>query len=124
MEPPPSAASASAGKSLSEPWSERPGVIGPWPIIGLVGESSVDGIDVGLFDFEPLNRSEADPRALAGSIKYKTIANKTFPFTPEERQYVLGLRAMRLEDGNEYAEGNYQFGEGCAPPATRPSKPS
>ena len=47
MEPPPSAASASAGRSLSEPWSERPGVIGPWLIIGLVGESSVDGIDVG-----------------------------------------------------------------------------
>ena len=24
---------------------------------------------------------------------------------------MLGLRAMRLEDGNEYAEGNYKFGE-------------
>ena len=47
LEPPPSAASARAGRSLSEPWSERPGVIGPWLIIGLVGESSVDGIDVG-----------------------------------------------------------------------------
>lgn len=51
---------------------------------------------------------------LSGSIKYETIANKTYPFTPEERKYVLGLRAMRLENGNEYAEGNYKFGEWCA----------
>merc|ERR1712205_232083 len=42
---------------------------------------------------------------------YTTLANKTFSFTPEIRQYVLGLRAMRLENGNEYAEGNYKFGE-------------
>ena len=58
--------------------------------------------------------SQTDPRALAKSLKYTTVANKTFPFTPEERQYVLGLRAMRLENGNEYAEGNYKFGDWCA----------
>ena len=80
-------------------------------VVGIQSGNAVDGIDVGLFDFEPLNRSETDSRALAGSIKYTTIANKTYPFTPEERQWVLGLRAMRLENGNEYAEGNYKFGE-------------
>ncbi len=83
-------------------------------VVGVQSGNAVDGIDVGIFDFEPLVRDPSDPRRLAGSIKYTTIANKTFPFTPEERQYVLGLRAMRLENGNEYAEGNYKFGEWCA----------
>jgi hypothetical protein len=27
---------------------------------------------------------------------------------------VLGWRAMRLENGNDYAEGNYLMGEWCA----------
>lgn len=80
-------------------------------VVGVQSGNAVDGIDVGIFDFEPLVRSQTDPRALAKSLKYTTIANKTFPFTPEERQYVLGLRAMRLENGNEYAEGNYKFGD-------------
>lgn len=80
-------------------------------VIGLQSGNAVDGIDVGIFDFEPPHRSALDPRALAGSIRYRTIANKTFSFTPEERQWVLKLRAMRLENGNGYAEGNYQFGE-------------
>jgi len=79
--------------------------------MGIQSGNAVDGIDVGIFDFEPLNRSSKDPRMLAGSLTYTTLANKTFPFTPEMRQYVLGLRAMRLENGNEYAEGNYKFGE-------------
>jgi len=74
---------------------------------------------LGIFEFEPLNRSTSDPRMLSGSIKYTTIANKTFPFTAEERQWVLGLRAMRLTDGNEYAIGNYRFGEWFADRALR-----
>lgn len=83
-------------------------------VIGIQSGNAVDGIDVGIFDFEPLNRSAKDPRMLNGSIQYKTVANKTFPFTAEERNWVLGLRAMRLTDGNEYAVGNYRFGEWCA----------
>jgi threonine synthase len=79
-------------------------------IVGIQSGNAVDGIDVGIFDFEPLVRSKSDQRALAGSLRYKVVANKTFPFTPEERQYVLGLRAMRLEDGNGYAKGNYKMG--------------
>ena len=45
---------------------------------------------------------------------YKTIANKTFSFTKEQREYVLSLRGLKLEDGNEYARGNYKMGEWCA----------
>eukprot|EP00519_Triparma_laevis_P013394 CAMPEP_0182490054 /NCGR_PEP_ID=MMETSP1321-20130603/34_1 /TAXON_ID=91990 /ORGANISM="Bolidomonas sp., Strain RCC1657" /LENGTH=1079 /DNA_ID=CAMNT_0024692183 /DNA_START=288 /DNA_END=3527 /DNA_ORIENTATION=+ len=83
-------------------------------VVGVQSGNAVDGIDVGIFDFDPLVRNPSDPRALAQSLNYTTVANKTFPFTPEERNYVLGLRAMRLEDGNEYAEGNYKFGDWCA----------
>jgi anhydro-N-acetylmuramic acid kinase len=83
-------------------------------VVGVQSGNAVDGIDVGIFDFEPAVRSAKDPRALAKSVEYSVIANKTFSFTPEERQYVLGLRAMRLEDGNEYAEGNYKFGDWIA----------
>jgi anhydro-N-acetylmuramic acid kinase len=83
-------------------------------VMGIQSGNAVDGIDVGIFDFEPLNRSAKDPRMLQGSIQYKTVANKTFSFSAEERNYVLGLRAMRLENGNEYAEGNYKFGYWCA----------
>jgi 1,6-anhydro-N-acetylmuramate kinase len=83
-------------------------------VMGIQSGNAVDGIDVGIFDFEPPTRSSTDPRALAGSLSYTTVANKTYSFTPEMRQYVLGLRAMRLEDGNEYAEGNYKMGEWCA----------
>ena len=70
-------------------------------VMGIQSGNAVDGIDVGIFDFEPPVRSGSDPRALAGSLKYTTVANKTYSFTPEMRQYVLGLRAMRLVDGNE-----------------------
>ena len=70
-------------------------------VMGIQSGNAVDGIDVGIFDFEPPVRSSSDPRALAGSLKYTTVANKTYSFTPEMRQYVLGLRAMRLVDGNE-----------------------
>jgi hypothetical protein len=72
-------------------------------VMGIQSGNAVDGIDVGIFDFEPPVRSATDPRALVGSLQYTTVANKTYSFTPEMRQYVLGLRAMRLEDGNEYA---------------------
>jgi anhydro-N-acetylmuramic acid kinase len=88
-------------------------------VIGIQSGNAVDGIDVGIFDFEPLNRDPNDPRKLAGSLKYTAIANKTYPFTPEERKYVLGLRAMNLKDGNEYAEGNYKFGEWLSDRALR-----
>ena len=42
-------------------------------VVGIQSGNAVDGIDVGLFDFEPLNRSETDSRALAGSIKYVIV---------------------------------------------------
>jgi 1,6-anhydro-N-acetylmuramate kinase len=83
-------------------------------VVGVQSGNAVDGIDVGIFDFDPLVRNPSDSRSLAASLNYTTLANKTYSFTPEERQYVLGLRAMRLEDGNEYAEGNYKFGEWIA----------
>ena len=31
--------------------------------------------------------------------------------TPEQRQWVLGLRAMNRADGNDYAIANYKLGE-------------
>ena len=83
-------------------------------VMGIQSGNAVDGIDVGIFDFEPPVRSDSDPRALVGSLNYTTVANKTYSFTPEMRQYVLGLRAMRLEDGNDYAKGNYEMGEWMA----------
>jgi len=86
----------------------------PVRVIGIQSGNAVDGIDVGIFEFDPLNRSPDDPRVLAGSIKYRTLANKTFPFTPEQRQFVLGLRALNREDGNEYAIANYRMGEWMA----------
>jgi anhydro-N-acetylmuramic acid kinase len=80
-------------------------------VVGLQSGNAVDGIDVGVFEFEPVVRSSTDPRVLAAPLKYKTIANKTFSFTPEQRQYVLGLRALDRTDGVEYGEGNYKMGE-------------
>jgi len=84
---------------------------GTMRVIGLQSGNAVDGLDVGIFDFEPVERDLTDPRALKGSLKYKTIANKTFPFTPEQRSYVLALRAMKHADGKEYAKANYRMGE-------------
>jgi len=83
-------------------------------VVGVQSGNAVDGIDVGIFDFEPVVRSPDDPRRLAEPIQYTTVANRTFPFTDQERKYILSLRAMRLEDGNGYAEGNYKIGEWCA----------
>jgi hypothetical protein len=60
------------------------------------------------------HRLAEDPRALAGSLNYRTLANKTFSFSPEQRQYVLGLRALNREDGNDYAIANYRLGEWMA----------
>ena len=83
-------------------------------VIGIQSGNAVDGIDVGIFDFEPLERDSTDPQKLAKPLKYRTVANKTFSFTKEQREYVLGLRGLKLEDGNEYARGNYKMGEWCA----------
>ena len=46
-------------------------------VMGIQSGNAVDGIDVGIFDFEPPVRSSIDPRALAGSLEYTTVANKT-----------------------------------------------
>ena len=80
-------------------------------VLGVQSGNAVDGIDVGIFDFEPLVRSENDPRALAKGIEYRTVANKTYPFTYEERQFILSLRTLKSKDGSEYARGNYELGE-------------
>ena len=55
--------------------SKAPGVT---RVVGLQSGNAVDGIDVGVFDFEPPVRSSDDPRALQGSLSYRAIANKTF----------------------------------------------
>jgi len=48
-------------------------------------------------------------------LEYEVIANtRTFPFTKEERHFILKLRSMRLENVIGYAEGNYKIGEWCA----------
>jgi len=83
-------------------------------VVGCQSGNAVDGIDVGIFEFQPLVRSKSDPRALDKSMEYKVLANKTFSFTKQEREYILNLRAMRLENGVGYAEGNYKIGEWCA----------
>lgn len=80
-------------------------------VIGVQSGNAVDGLDVGIFDFEPLERNPLDPRALKQSVKYTTVANKTFPFSPERRSIVLALRAMSHADGKEYAKANYLMGE-------------
>ena len=83
-------------------------------VIGIQSGNAVDGIDVGIFDFEPVTRDSQDPHKLGGPLKYTTLANKTFPFTPEQRKLVLGLRSLALTDGNDYARGNYTMGEWMA----------
>ena len=89
----------------------------PMRIVGIQSGNAVDGIDVGVFDLPPPRRSTAsgsDPRALLGRLDYKTVANKTFTFTPEQRQYVLDKRALAHADGNEYGVASYRMGEWMA----------
>jgi anhydro-N-acetylmuramic acid kinase len=83
-------------------------------VIGIQSGNAVDGIDVGIFDFEPVQRDGTDPRKVGSQLKYTTLANKTFTFSPEQRNLVLGLRSLALEDGNDYARGNYIMGEWMA----------
>ena len=80
-------------------------------VVGLQSGNAVDGIDVGVFDFEAPVRSAADSRSLQGGLNYRTVANKTFAFSAEQRDYVLALRALGFADGNEYARANYKMGE-------------
>ena len=119
-------------------------------VVGIQSGNAVDGIDVGIFDFEDPTPSKEDPRLINTPIKYETLANKTYAYTPvaaprptcailylgrtaprgrnsvppvgkaadttlvvlqEEREYVLGLRRLGLEDGNDYAVGTYKMGE-------------
>jgi len=80
-------------------------------VIGIQSGNAVDGIDVGVFDFEEPTTDPSDDRLVNTPIPYKTIANKTYPYTEEERNYVLSLRRMALEDGNDYAIGTYKMGE-------------
>lgn len=60
-------------------------------VIGVQSGNAVDGIDIGVFDFPPPRRSKAigsDQRVLIGKLNYKIIANKTFSFTAEKREYM------------------------------------
>jgi len=52
---------------------------------------------------------EVDHRKVLGGLSYTTLANKTYSFTKEERDFVLELRALGLKDGNGYAEANYKL---------------
>lgn len=85
-------------------------------VVGLQSGNAVDGIDVGIFDITLkdglLDEGDAklDLNKLAGRLSYKTLANKTYSFTEEERAFVLKLRALRCEDGNDYALANYRLG--------------
>ena len=65
-------------------------------VIGLQSGNAVDGIDVGIFDFEPVGakRSAEDRRKVLGGLRYTTLANKTYSFTKEERDFVLELRPV------------------------------
>eukprot|EP00658_Telonema_sp_P-2_P012159 TRINITY_DN14631_c0_g1_i4.p1 TRINITY_DN14631_c0_g1~~TRINITY_DN14631_c0_g1_i4.p1 ORF type:complete len:457 (-),score=117.38 TRINITY_DN14631_c0_g1_i4:277-1647(-) len=91
--------------------ASTPGVSGKTTrVVGVQSGNAVDGIDVGIFDFGEPVVSTQDPRNVVAPIPYTTLANKTFNFTPEQREYVLALRRMRHEDGNKYAEGNYEMG--------------
>jgi anhydro-N-acetylmuramic acid kinase len=83
----------------------------PLRVVGIQSGNAVDGIDVGIFDFPAPTRDAADPKKIIGPINYKVLANKTFSFTPEQRKYVLRLRTLGCEDGNDYAEANYKMGE-------------
>ena len=51
---------------------------------------------------------------MVAPIPYTTLANKTFSFTPAQREFILALRRLNHEDGNKYAEGNYLVGEWLA----------
>lgn len=66
---------------------------------------------MGIFEFEAPVRSQTDLRKLQKSLNYKTLANKTFTFSPEDRQLILDLRALYRKTGVGYAEGNYKLGE-------------
>jgi len=83
-------------------------------VLGVQSGNACDGIDCGIFDFEEPQRDPDNPKQVIRPVRYKTIANKTYPFTREQRDYVLGLRAMNRTDGNDYAIGNYTMGEWCA----------
>jgi len=65
-------------------------------VVGVQSGNAVDGIDVGIFDFEEPICDAKDPRLVTAPIKYTTLANKTFTYTAEEREYVLSLRRMRF----------------------------
>jgi len=80
-------------------------------VIGIQSGNAVDGFDVGIFDFEPAVISDVDERRLAEPLKYKVLANKTFPLNAEKRELILGLRALNRSDGADYARGNYQLGK-------------
>lgn len=85
----------------------------PMRIVGVQSGNAVDGIDVGIFDFHivptPRGKDE-DPRKITSPIVFKTLANKTFPFTKKDRDFVLALRAGKGLDSKDYAEGNYLLG--------------
>jgi len=82
-------------------------------VVGLQSGNAVDGIDVGVFDITLRDADKIDKldlNSFAGKISYETIANKTFSFTEDERNFVLKLRALSCEDGNDYALANYELG--------------
>jgi anhydro-N-acetylmuramic acid kinase len=97
-----------AAMSSSAPPEKREGVM---RVLGLQSGNACDGIDAGIFEFE---EPERNGKHITAPVKYKCLANKTYPFDKTRRNRVLGFRAMRHEDGNEYAKGNYEMGEWCA----------
>lgn len=67
-------------------------------VVGIQSGNAVDGIDVGIFDFEDPIPSAEDPKLINTPIKYETLANKTYAYTPVSPFVSMGhcLRALTL----------------------------
>ena len=91
----------------------------PLRVLAIQSGNAIDGIDVGIFDFEPPHKSAANVRQLGRPLRYRAVASETYPFTSEERRYILRLRAMEVDDPKEFADANYKLGVMFADAALR-----
>lgn len=66
------------------------------------------------FSIDLFPRTGTSQDTLGPIVSYRTVANKTFPYDEERRNFILRLRTMSLKNGREYARANYEFAEWCA----------